>query len=97
MRWLSAVRAATRPVVAGLLIGTGLGICSVGCLTPAERRAVSVADCVAQFALGLPETQLPDDPVQITEDGLALAVQVVHGVAACRKAHPPDSAGDGGT
>lgn len=85
MRWFSAVRA----IVAGLLVGMGLGICSVGCLSPAERRAVSVADCVAQFALGLPPTELPDEPVQLTEDGLALAVDVLHGVNACRKANPP--------
>jgi hypothetical protein len=91
MRWLSAIRA----VVAGLIIGTGVGVCSFGCLTPAERRAVSVADCVAQMALALPQQELPDDPVGITEDGLGLAVQVVHGVAACRKANAPPP--DGGS
>lgn len=91
MRWFSAVRA----VVAGLILGTGLGVCSVGCLTPAERRAVSVADCVAQFALGLPDEQLPEDPVQLTEGGLALAADVLHGVSECRKANPPVP--DGGT
>lgn len=90
MRWLSVARA----MVAGLLLGTGLGVCSVGCLTPAERRAVSVADCVAQFALGLPEQELSDDLTALTEDGLWVAVQVVHGVNACRKAHP--AVADGG-
>lgn len=91
MRWFSAARA----VVAGLILGTGLGVCSVGCLTPAERRAVSVADCVAQMALGLPDRDLPDDLTKLTEDGLWVAVQVVHGVNECRKAHPVQLDGGG--
>lgn len=88
---LSAVRA----VLAGLVVGAGLGVCSVGCLNAKERRAVSVADCVAQKALGLPEADLPTDPVELTEDGLALASQVMRDVKECRAANPPPS--DGGS
>ena len=78
----------TRALVAGLL---GLA----GCLTPAERRAVSVADCVAQMALGLPQQPLPERVGTITDDELVLAVLVLDGVRACRAAHPPVTA-DGG-
>lgn len=82
-------------MAAGLLVGTGLGVCSVGCLSPEEKRAVSVADCVAQMALSLPDRDLPDDLTALTEDGLYTAVQVVRGVNACRRAHPKPSP-DGG-
>lgn len=88
---LSAVQA----VLAGLVVGTGLGVCSVGCMTDAERRAVTVADCVAQMALGLPQRALPKNPADITEEDLLLAVQVVDGVRACRRA--ASAAPDGGT
>lgn len=77
-----------RAVVAGALVGLGLGVClqAAGCLSDAEKRALTVADCVAQLALGLPERQLPRHPHEVTSDDLALAALVVDGVWLCRNA-----------
>ena len=74
----------------------GAGLATVaGCLTPAERRALSVADCVAQKALGLPDRQLPANPWEVSSEDLALAILVVDGVRACRRA-AAEPAPDGG-
>lgn len=88
---------AVRALVTGAVVGAGVGACwfGVACMTDAERRAVSVADCVAQMALGLPQRPLPQRLVEVTEEDLLLVVQVVDGVRACRRAATP--APDGGT
>lgn len=64
-------------------------LAATGCLTDAERRTLSVADCVAHMALALPQRDLPQRPGELTEDDLVLAVQVVDGVRACRRHAPP--------
>ena len=85
-----------RAVLAGLIVGASLGLVSLvpGCLTPAERKALSVADCVARKALDLPDRELPANPWEVTGDDLALAIEVFDGVRACRRAAGP--APDGG-
>lgn len=47
-------------MLAGALIGAGAAVVSLspGCLSAEERRAISLADCVAQLALDLPEGYL---------------------------------------
>jgi hypothetical protein len=82
------MRRSFRAVLAGALVGLGLGVCvqALGCLSAEERRAVSVADCVAQLALGLPDRRLPRSPSEVTSDDLALAALVVDGVWLCRNA-----------
>ena len=75
-----------RSVVAGALVGAGLA----ACMTAAERRAVTVADCVAQLALDLPNVELHEHPAEVTSDDLRLAVFIVDGVRACRRGLEPD-------
>jgi|ERR1044071_6995800 hypothetical protein len=85
---MAGMRANLRALVAGMLLGGGLGAVIFGCLTPQERRAVTVADCVAQMALGLPDVPLPEDPGELTREGFWLAQRVVGGVRTCRHAEP---------
>ncbi len=76
-------------IVAGLLVGASVASVSLtGCLSPAERRALTVADCVAQKALELPDRELPANPWEVTGDDLALAIEVFDGVRACRRMAP---------
>lgn len=77
-----------RAVLAGALVGLGFGVClqAVGCLSDAEKRALTVADCVAQLALRLPDRRLPRSPQEVTSDDLELAALVVDGVWLCRNA-----------
>lgn len=96
-RYTGRVRKTFRALQAGALACAGLALVGsvaglLGCLTPAERRALSVADCVAQRALALPDRELPANPWEVTSEDLALAIQVVDGVRACRRAaaDPPD-------
>ena len=80
-------------ILAGLVVGGCLG--AVSCLSAGEKRAVSVADCVAQLALTLPDRAIPREPLQLTQEDLLLAAAILDGVQTCRRAHP--MAPDGGT
>lgn len=93
---LPGMRGSPRALVAGAVMGAGVGACwhATGCLTAAERQALSVADCVAQMALALPQRDLPQRPGEVTSDDLVLAVQVVDGVRTCRRSAA--AAPDGG-
>lgn len=75
-----------RAVMAGLLLGASVGSVAVagGCISAEERRALSVADCVARLALSLPQRDLPRHPNEVTGEDLLLAIQVVDGVRMCR-------------
>lgn len=85
-----------RALLAGALVGLCLGVLSLsGCASEADRRALSVADCVARMSLALPPDELPDSPAEVSAEDLLLALQVMDGVRSCRR-QPEAPTPDGG-
>lgn len=87
---LAGMNGTHRALVTGALLGAllaaaGSVIGVAACVSPAERRALTVADCVARLALALPDRDFPRSPGDLTGDDLVLAVAVLDGVRACRR------------
>ena len=62
--------------------------------TPEQRRAVSVAQCIAGVAATLPVgSELPLSSPELTNEDLDLALALVRGVRQCRQSWPSPDAG----
>lgn len=74
-------------------------IVPLACASAEQRRAVTVAQCMARVASDIPPSALvPRDPADYTLDELILAAAVVDGLRACRAPAAPEDAptGDAG-
>jgi hypothetical protein len=56
------------------------------CLNAEQQRAVNVSACVAELAATVPpDSSIPEDVRELTDEDLDLAARLVTGVNACRR------------
>jgi hypothetical protein len=82
-------------VWAALLLVVGWVVVTGCSSTPEQRRALSVAHCIAGIAEQLPPpSPLPESAPELTNEDLEVALVLIRGVRKCRElAHAADAGG----